>query len=142
MANERCQTKAHSRIVECPKACADYWKACLKHRPHLCRLHRLRQVTQASSASSSFYIAELMALLFVVVGTVAPALLGLWLKSELATVIFAGAGFVVSVLVSAGYLVLSDIAANTREAVQVLRKNAEQSAPPMGQEHKVKADSI
>ena len=76
------------------------------------------------------YIAEFIALLFVVVGTIVPALLGLWLKSELATVIFAGAGFVVSVLVSAGYLVLSDIAANTRETTKALREIAKQGIAP------------
>lgn len=74
------------------------------------------------------YIAELVALAFLVVGIIVPALLGLWLRSKLATVLFACAGFLFSVLVSAGYLVLSDIAANTREAAKALREIAKQGA--------------
>ncbi len=76
------------------------------------------------------YIAELIALVFVIVGTIVPALFGLWLRSELATVVFASAGFLFSVLVSAGYLVLSDIAANTREAAKALREIAKQGVAP------------
>jgi len=80
------------------------------------------------------YIAELIALLFVVVGTVVPALLGLWLRSELATIVFACAGFLFSVLVSAGYLVLSDIAANTRETTKALREIAKQGIASASQQ--------
>lgn len=79
------------------------------------------------------YIAELIALVFVIVGTVVPALLGLWLKSELATIVLACAGFLFSVLVSAGYLVLSDIAANTREAARALGEIAKQNKEPFVQ---------
>ena len=82
------------------------------------------------------YVAEIIALLFVVLGTLVPAVLTALTvnsyggNSGLPVIIVGGLGFVVSTLISAGYLVLSDIAANTRETVKVLREIKTQGSSP------------